>query len=92
MDQTFMVRHWKGEDSIERVVAEKLLLADNVIEALLRCVPINDVENWRLDSHVWQYASLTNPQAQLEEADYWEAELIEDPLEFLPSYQSAVLN
>lgn len=92
MNQTFLVRHWKGEDSLERVVAEKLLQADNVIEALLCCVPLNQVEDWHLECRIQQYASLTDPNAPLEAADYWEAELLDHPLSAGPELQSGLLN
>lgn len=85
MNQAFLVRHWQGKDSVERVVSEQLLLADNVVEALLTCVPFENVEDWRLDSLIWDYASLTNTTVQLDAADYWEAELIENPMQTSPA-------
>ena len=92
MGNAYLVRHWKGQDSIERVVDERMLVADDEIEALLRCVPIDEVENWRLDSHVSHYASLTNPAVKPDMADYWEAELIDPELSVQPGFQSVSLN
>jgi hypothetical protein len=80
MSQRYIVRHWKGQDSIERVVTEKRLVATDVLDALMLCVPMTLASDWRLDYPVWDYASLTNPDAPMEEADYWEAELSPEPL------------
>jgi hypothetical protein len=80
MSQSYVVRHWKGQDAVERVITEKRLVAENVLDALLLCVPLSMASDWWLNFPVWDYASLSNPEAPEQEADYWEAELSAESL------------
>jgi hypothetical protein len=85
MTQRFVVRHWKGQDAVERVVAEQRIEADHGLDALLRCVPLEATYGWHLAFPVWEYAALTNPDMPREDAEYWEAEVSFDPTPIEPA-------